>query len=52
MFNFMEKLILVVADRIVAAILTAPGIDKTVPYSARAAQYKKMLDEVEKIKCD
>ena len=52
MFNFMENLILVVADRIVAAILTAPGIDKTVPYSARAAQYKKILDEVEKIKCD
>lgn len=52
MFNFMENLILIVADRIVAAILTAPGIDKTVPYSARAAQYKKILDEVTKIKCD
>ena len=52
MFNFMENLILIVADRIVAAILTAPGVDKNTPYSARAAQYKKMLDEVEKIKCD
>ena len=33
MFNFMENL-LIVADRIVAAILTAPGIDKNTPYSA------------------
>ena len=52
MINFMENLILIVADRIVAAILTAPGVDKNTPYNARAAQYKKMLDEVEKIKCD
>lgn len=52
MFNAMEKLILAVADRIVAAMLTAPGIDKTVPYSARAAQYIKMLDEVEKASRD
>lgn len=49
MFNFMGDLILVVADRIVAAILTAPGIDETVPYSARAAQYIKMLEEVERV---
>lgn len=52
MFNAMENLILAVADRIVAAILTAPGIDKTVPYSARTAQYIKMLDEVEKASRD
>lgn len=52
MFNAMEKLILAVADRIVAAMLTAPGIDKTVPYSARAVQYIKMLDEVEKASRD
>ena len=52
MFNAMEKLILAVADRIVAAILTAPGVDQNTPYSARAAQYKKILDEVTKIKCD
>ena len=49
MFNFMERLILAVADKVVAAILTAPGIDKNTPYSARAAQYKKMWDEIEKI---
>lgn len=52
MFNFMENLILIVADRIVAAILTAPGIDKNTPFSARATQYKKVLDEIEKVKCD
>ena len=52
MFNFMENLILVIADRIVAAILTAPGIDKNTPFSARAAQYKKMWDEIEKVNRD
>ena len=52
MFNAMESLILAIADRIVAAILTAPGIDKTIPYSTRAAQYIKMLDEVEKASRD
>ena len=52
MFNFMERLILAVADRVVAAILTAPGIDKNTSYSARVAQYKKMWDEIEKIDRD
>lgn len=52
MFNAMEKLILAVADRIVAAILTAPGVDKNTPYSARAAQYIKMWDEIEKVNRD
>ena len=48
----MERLILAVADRVVAAILAAPGIDKNTPYSARVAQYKKMWDEIEKIDRD
>ena len=52
MFNFMENLILAVADRIVAAILTAPGVDQNTPYSARVAQYKKMWDEIEKVSRD
>lgn len=52
MFNFMENLILVVADRIVAAILTAPGVDKNTHYSARVAQYKKVLDEIKMVEYD
>ena len=52
MFNAMESLILAIADRIVAAILIAPGIDKTIPYSARAAQYIKMLDDKPAFECE
>lgn len=52
MFNFMEKLILIVTDRIIAAILTIPGLDKNTPYKARVAQYKKVLEEIEMVEYD
>lgn len=49
MFNFLEDLITIIADRIIAALLTQPLLDKNLAPSAAVAKYKRVLKEIDKV---